>query len=403
MVRKWDVIEVVELVVGIERAPGAVPALHAVDPFLGAGDRRAEIAARICAVLRAVHRHHHHRGVVDIGIVRIGVLERPAARPHVRPPRDPVALHVQNLLGHQPVQRLAGLRQRAFVTGFQERVAGEPGIPDRRDAGPRGGTGRDRDLCAGPARLTQALGLGRADDGATLAARAARDLRRRCRTPRAPGPLGPHRARSRQGRPHALALVRPRQRVPESRTRRGRNRRRAPSRPRSRVRPPEIFGQVSRVDSGLGFVTVTGDPSSVSSVLIGAWRHTLPARFGFPGGAPVEPAPTRRSPRRGSVAAAWSAYSPSTFGTGFKVGGPSAAVIVTVAPSRVGRPAGGSWAKTMPAGSSGSSGSAAGPLPGLAIARVASATDRPATETSGGRFGSATDLSSCWSSPAREA
>ena len=85
--------------------------------------------------LRAIHRHHHHRGVVDVGIMRIGVLERPAARAHVRPPRDPIALDVEHLIGPQPFEPLHDPPHRLLVAGLQQRVAGEPGVPDRRHAG----------------------------------------------------------------------------------------------------------------------------------------------------------------------------------------------------------------------------------------------------------------------------
>ena len=56
--------------------------------------------------LRAIHRQRHHRGVVDVGIMRIGVLERPAAGAHIRPPRDPVAADVEHLLRLEPLQPL---------------------------------------------------------------------------------------------------------------------------------------------------------------------------------------------------------------------------------------------------------------------------------------------------------
>ena len=66
--------------------------------------------------------------------MRIGVLERPAAGTQVRPPRDPVAAHVENLHRHQPVEALLGLRGRALAAGFEQRMAGKASVPDRRDA-----------------------------------------------------------------------------------------------------------------------------------------------------------------------------------------------------------------------------------------------------------------------------
>ena len=59
------------------------------------------------AAIRAVHRHRHDGGVVEIGIMRVGVLEGPAARPDVGTPSGPVALHVEDLERLQPVERRA--------------------------------------------------------------------------------------------------------------------------------------------------------------------------------------------------------------------------------------------------------------------------------------------------------
>ena len=99
-----DVVEIIIFVVGVEGAPAAVLALHAHDPFAArarAPRRSPRRPDRFCS---AVHRHGDDGGVVDIGIMRVGVLERPAAGPHVGPPRDPVAAHVEHLLRHQPVE-----------------------------------------------------------------------------------------------------------------------------------------------------------------------------------------------------------------------------------------------------------------------------------------------------------
>ena len=53
---------------------------------------------------RAIHRHDDDGGVVEIGIMRVAVLERPAAGTHVGPPLAPVAFHVQHLQRLQPAQ-----------------------------------------------------------------------------------------------------------------------------------------------------------------------------------------------------------------------------------------------------------------------------------------------------------
>ena len=67
--------------------------------------------------------------------MRIGVLEGPAARPHVRPLERPVALHLQLLEGAKPVEPALRAGDVAGVAGFQQRVRGKGGVPHRRDAG----------------------------------------------------------------------------------------------------------------------------------------------------------------------------------------------------------------------------------------------------------------------------
>ena len=65
----------------------------------------------------------------------VGILERPAAGPQIGPPRDPVAAHVEDLLRGEPVEAALGLGRRALAADFQQRVANQAGVPDRRDAG----------------------------------------------------------------------------------------------------------------------------------------------------------------------------------------------------------------------------------------------------------------------------
>src|SRR6185436_16351838 len=91
---------------GIERTPAAVLALHAKDPFARARDRLA-VASLTFQILGAIHRHRDHGSVGD----------------------------VENLLLPEPFKALVDLRQRALAAYFQKRMAGEPGVPDRREAG----------------------------------------------------------------------------------------------------------------------------------------------------------------------------------------------------------------------------------------------------------------------------
>ena len=133
MIGKRDIVEIIVFVIRIERAPSAVFALHPQNPFACHGNRRTEVALRVQA-LRAIHRHHHHRRVVDIGIVRIGVLEGPAAGPDIGPPRDPIAFDIEDLLRRQPLQTFAHLRYGLIAAALEQAVTGERRIPNRRNA-----------------------------------------------------------------------------------------------------------------------------------------------------------------------------------------------------------------------------------------------------------------------------
>ena len=131
-----NVVEVVVDIVGIERRPAAIAALQALDPFDAARDGLI-VGAAACAGLapRAVHRHDDDGGVVEIGVVRIAVLERPAAGTHVGPPLAPVALRVELLQRFQPAQpRRARQRPR--------RRPGPPAWPGRQVRYPRPGRRR---------------------------------------------------------------------------------------------------------------------------------------------------------------------------------------------------------------------------------------------------------------------
>ena len=133
MVGERDVVEEFAGIVGIERAPAAVARLQALDPFAGAGDRRVE-GSRRAFLLRALHAHDDDGGVVEIGIMRIGILEGPAAGPHSRALECPVALDRQLLQREQPIEPALCGRDIA-ATGFEQRVGSQRGVPDRRNAG----------------------------------------------------------------------------------------------------------------------------------------------------------------------------------------------------------------------------------------------------------------------------
>src|SRR5262249_12280826 len=131
MIGEWNIVEIIIFVVGVEYAPAGIDALHADDPLTRA--RNCAGIAALPRVLHAVKRHRYHRGVVDVGIMRIGILKRPAARPHIRPLRDPVAAHIQNLFRNEPIEAALGLFD-GRAADLDERMASKPGVPDRRDA-----------------------------------------------------------------------------------------------------------------------------------------------------------------------------------------------------------------------------------------------------------------------------
>jgi hypothetical protein len=102
VVGEGDVVKNEAVVVGIERAPAAVAALHAHEPRHATTQRA--LFPRGVEPLHARQRHHHHGRVVEVGIEIVVVLERPAARRHLRTLDLPVARH-----RHLPVDHpLAG-------------------------------------------------------------------------------------------------------------------------------------------------------------------------------------------------------------------------------------------------------------------------------------------------------
>ena len=134
MIGERDVVEIILEIVDVESSPASVAALHAFDPFAAARDRHVIfVASRLTAL--PIHRHHDHRGVIEIGVIGIVVLECPTARTRGRAFHSPVALEVEHLPRLQPVQALLGFRRRPFSTRFHQRVTGQRGVPHWRDAG----------------------------------------------------------------------------------------------------------------------------------------------------------------------------------------------------------------------------------------------------------------------------
>ena len=87
-------------VVDIERGEPAVRALHPHEPVQRAS-QRLTVALRLG---RAMHGPDDHCRVVEIRVMSVGELERPATARKIRPLHLPVARLVEKLLVFQPVE-----------------------------------------------------------------------------------------------------------------------------------------------------------------------------------------------------------------------------------------------------------------------------------------------------------
>ena len=132
MIGERDIVEDEPVIVGIEGAPTPIRSLHAEKPGEAPVDR-APPALGLDS-LDPVESHQDHGRVVEVGIEVIVVLKRPAARGHVRALDLPVARHRDLLVDHP-----LGRQLELWVIGGQprvdERIHGDRGVPDGRDAG----------------------------------------------------------------------------------------------------------------------------------------------------------------------------------------------------------------------------------------------------------------------------
>src|SRR2546426_535337 len=132
VVGERDVVEVEALVVRIERRPASVLPLHAEEPAEAAllrEPRRIGVEP-----VDLLERHEHHRGVIEVRIEVVVVLERPAARPDVRPFHLPVTRD-ENLAVDEPLRRAAKRRVRGREAALDQRVDRERGVPHGGRAG----------------------------------------------------------------------------------------------------------------------------------------------------------------------------------------------------------------------------------------------------------------------------
>ena len=73
MIGKGDIIEIIMGIIGVKGGKSAVFRAHAPDPL---GRRLNRLA--IALWIGETHRPPDHRGIIQIGIIGIGVLEGPA-------------------------------------------------------------------------------------------------------------------------------------------------------------------------------------------------------------------------------------------------------------------------------------------------------------------------------------
>ena len=125
-----DIVEILVVVVGVEGAPAAIAALHADDPFAGTRNGIL-ISPPIPEPVGTIHRHNHNRGIVDIRVIGVVVLEGPSARPQARSRLGPIAFQIEDLARLEPSQAAHRPIDSRASAGFQQRVTHQPGIPDR--------------------------------------------------------------------------------------------------------------------------------------------------------------------------------------------------------------------------------------------------------------------------------
>src|SRR5262249_2362655 len=94
MIGERDVVEIVAGVGRVDRTPPAIAALHTDDPLSATRDGIMELRPSDFGELGyPIHRHDHNCGIIQIYVIWIGVLERPAARTHMGTSFPPIADH----------------------------------------------------------------------------------------------------------------------------------------------------------------------------------------------------------------------------------------------------------------------------------------------------------------------
>ena len=120
------------VVVGVERAPAAVAALHAERPVRAGGERAA--LRRDVGHGDALQHHQDHGRVVDVGIPVVGELERPAARLEVGVAARSSRRARRSGSRSASPRRAPARGDRPGMPGVEQRLGGERRVPGRRHA-----------------------------------------------------------------------------------------------------------------------------------------------------------------------------------------------------------------------------------------------------------------------------
>ena len=129
VVGEGDVFEDGAVAGAVEGGPAAIIILHGEEPVDGAfdGGLRGSAAG-------ALEGHRHHGGVVDVGVVGVGVFEEPAGGFDVGGVFGPVGGGAA-FFGEEPVDGGGGDGGVFGEAGFGEGVEGDAGVPDGGEAG----------------------------------------------------------------------------------------------------------------------------------------------------------------------------------------------------------------------------------------------------------------------------
>src|SRR5512135_2378213 len=96
MIGKWNIVEVVVDVIDVERRPATVAALQAFHPLDATLDGLVVTTGSFNPA-GSIHCHDNHGSVVEVRIMRVGILEGPTPRSYMRTPGGPVSDGIKHL------------------------------------------------------------------------------------------------------------------------------------------------------------------------------------------------------------------------------------------------------------------------------------------------------------------